>query len=85
MSHLTEKLERKQLTNKLYGKAMIPAFTNPTRKLAYINHSDGGFGYINQEVETELYNYQKVLEGKFKESKINREYVFARVSETPSL
>ena len=52
----------------MYGAAMIPAFTNSDRKLEYIYAKNGGFSQKNQEVELELYKYQRSLEEKFAKS-----------------
>jgi hypothetical protein len=38
---------KKPLKQRYYGPKMIPAFTNPERKLEYICEAKGGFGEIN--------------------------------------
>lgn len=47
---------------------MAPAFTNKKRQLAYFNEPKQGFTIINKEMETELYNFQRVIETSFKQS-----------------
>jgi hypothetical protein len=64
----SEKLERKNPAKNMYGKAMIPAFTNLDRKVEYIYEENGGFSTVNKDVEEELFQYQESLEEKFAKS-----------------
>ncbi len=55
---------------------MIPAFTQKSRKRLFYSDSNQGFTYFNWEIEEELYRFQKDIESKFKQSKVNKQFKF---------
>ncbi|CDW77235.1 UNKNOWN [Stylonychia lemnae] len=80
-----ERLElRKQRQNSLnrshkqqgYYAKMIPSFTNEKRRHLFFNHPKRGFGYVNQEIEEELWRFQKEIEEKFAGSLVNKNFKF---------
>ena len=62
---------------------MVPSFTNEKRKKLYFNHPKKGFTYINWDIEEELWRFQREIESKFANSKVNRDfkYPFIKVEE----
>jgi hypothetical protein len=60
---------------------MIPAFTNDKRKKLFETHAKKGFGFINWDIEEELWRFQKEIESKFKVSDVNRKFRFPLLQE----
>jgi len=61
---------------------MVPSFTNEKRRHLYFNHPKRGFGYVNQDIEEELWRFQKEIEEKFAGSLVNRNFRFPFMEET---
>jgi hypothetical protein len=64
---------------------MIPSFTNDKRKKLYETHPKKGFGFINWEIEEELWRFQKEIESKYKVSDVNRKFKFPLLREPTAL
>jgi len=62
---------------RVYAK-MIPSFTNERRRRLYFSESNRGFGYINWDIEEELYRFQQDIEKRFKKSAVNKNFRFPR-------
>lgn len=66
-----------------FYQKMYAAFTNDKRKKLYQTHPKKGFGFINWEIEEELWRFQKEIETKFKVSDVNNKFKFPLLPHTP--
>jgi hypothetical protein len=64
---------------------MIPSFTNEKRRKLYSTDPKKGFTYVNWDIEEELWRFQKEIEIKFKQSKVNSQFVFPKINEKSSM